>query len=354
MAKKETSRTVLVQDPVFLEHDTGSGHPERSDRLRAIAAALQERGLDGRLPRLPLREATEEELLRVHTKDLIGRVAATASRSHDYLDGDTPTSTQSYHAALLAAGSLINATDAVIAGEADNAFALVRPPGHHAEPNRSMGFCLFNNIAVATAHALARHDLQRVLIVDWDVHHGNSTQHTFDRDPRVMFFSIHRFPFYPGTGAIDEIGEGPGSGFTINVPCMGGQGDEFYDAAFARILTPAALAFKPELVLISAGFDAHYRDPLGGMEVTEEGFTRLAARVKAIAETCCGGKMVATLEGGYDLQGLASSTADVIEVFMGAKNAPATPLAPPSNFARYAELARQLLGRKWPGIGESA
>ena len=238
MVKTRTAKTALVDDPVFMEHDTGPGHPERPERLAAIGAALRERGLDKLLTKLPLREATEEELLRVHTKELIRRVAGTAGRDQDYLDGDTPTSPQSYHAALLAAGSLINAADAVITGQADNAFALVRPPGHHAEPGRSMGFCLFNNIAIAAAHALDRHGLKRILIVDWDVHHGNSTQHTFYHDPRVLFFSIHRYPFYPGTGGIDEIGEGPGKGYNINVPVPGGHGDELYDEVFARILSP--------------------------------------------------------------------------------------------------------------------
>jgi acetoin utilization deacetylase AcuC-like enzyme len=343
--------TGIVLDPVFQEHDTGPGHPERSERLARIEQALTQAGLDKDARKVPLREAAAEELLKVHTKAHLDRIASTAGKDEVYLDADTPTSSRSYHAALLAAGSLMNAVDAVMSGEVNNAFAFIRPPGHHAERDRAMGFCLFNNVAVAAHHALSRHGLKRVLIVDWDLHHGNGTQHSFYEDPRVLYFSTHQYPYYPGTGGLDEIGSGPGRGYTVNVPLPGGAGDEIYDAAFAQVLDPVARGFKPELVLVSAGFDIHRLDPLGGMKVTEQGFARLAGRVLAIAKEHCAGKMVVTLEGGYNLDGQAQSVVEVMKVMMGKKNPPQGDLVPVAGFELLIEKVREYQGAFWPGIG---
>ena len=341
----------IVADPVFMKHDTGPGHPERRERLERIYSMLQEQGLWEAAEKIPLREASAEELLRVHAPGHLERVAATAGRDRSWMDGDTPTGADSYQAALLAAGSLLNATDAVCSDRLDNAFALVRPPGHHAEREQAMGFCLFNNVAVAAAHALDQHGMSRVLVIDWDVHHGNGTQHSFYSDPRLLYFSTHRYPFYPGTGYFDEIGSGPGRGYTVNVPLPAGSDDSVFDAVFARLLEPVARGFQPELILVSAGFDAHRRDPLGGMMVTEQGYARMAARVLALARELCGGKLVITLEGGYDLEGQAKSVAEVMMLMMGKKEAPPGDLEPPPGFEQIIDKEKQCLGELWPGLG---
>jgi acetoin utilization deacetylase AcuC-like enzyme len=224
---------------------------------------------------------------------------------------------------LIAAGAAIEAVDAVCTGTAANAFALVRPPGHHAVPNRAMGFCLFNNVAIAAAHARAARDMQRVLVVDWDVHHGNGTEATFYGSRDVLFFSTHQFPFYPGTGDLRACGAGTGEGYTVNVPFAGGANDGDYALVFRDLLGPIAEQYQPDLVLVSAGFDAHRSDPLGGMRLTEEGFANLCAEVKAIADKFAGGRLVLVLEGGYDLAGLARSVQACVEVMAGS--------APPPN-----------------------
>ncbi|HUT53050.1 MAG TPA: histone deacetylase, partial [bacterium] len=320
--------TGLVADPVFMEHDTGPGHPERPERLEKIYALLDEKGLSAKALKIPLRPATAAELLAVHGKAHLERIAATAGREQVYLDGDTPTGPKSYHTALLAAGGMLNAVDAVMEGSVSNAFALFRPPGHHAERDRAMGFCLFNNVAVAAHHAMNQHGLKRVLIADWDLHHGNGTQSAFYPDPRVLYFSTHQFPYYPGSGGLDEIGSGAGQGFTVNVPLPAGCGDDVYESVFADVLEPVARGFKPELILVSAGFDIHRLDPLGGMKVTELGFARMAARLKGLAEQFCRGRLVAALEGGYHLDGLSRGVAAVVEVLMGLNTAPVTRPAP--------------------------
>ena len=343
----------LVADPVFMSHDPGVGHVEKPGRIGVILSTLEERGLLSATTRIPLREAGEDEILKVHSRGLLQQVAATSGREQCWLDGDTPTSPDSYRSALLAAGSLMNAVDAVMAGEVSTAFALVRPPGHHAERERSMGFCLFNNVAVAAHHLFDRHGLTRVLIVDWDVHHGNGTQHAFYSDPRALYFSTHRYPFYPGTGFFDEVGEGKGRGFTVNVPLPPRCDDAEFDAAFDRILAPVAKGFKPEFILVSAGFDTHRADPLGGMAMTENGFARLTGRLLELAREWCGGKVVLTLEGGYDLKGLAGSVAAVIEVCLGRQPVPAGKLDPPPGFSRVVEKSQECLGEFWPGIGST-
>jgi acetoin utilization deacetylase AcuC-like enzyme len=335
-------RTGIVRDEVYLEHDTGHGHPERADRLRALARLLEENPRDGLLE-VKARDATAEELLRIHVPEHLRRVEATAGRPRSAFDADTPVSARSYDAARRAAGGVLALVDAVMNGRVTNGFGFVRPPGHHAEASRPMGFCLFNNVAIAAAHLRASHGLERVLIVDWDVHHGNGTQHSFYRDSSVLFVSSHQYPFYPGTGAADEVGLGEGEGFTINLPFPEGYGDRQYVEAYLEIVEPVARQFRPQFILISAGFDAHRRDPLASMEVTEDGFGRLARAILRVARDLCDDRAVAVLEGGYDLVGLARSAGTVLEE-MGGRNLD-EPVSPPAGGAppsirRTLEIAR--------------
>lgn len=310
-------KTAVVRDERYLGHEPGMWHPECPDRLRAIYSMLNQPDMEGVFLDLPARRATREELLRIHSPQYVDMILATAGKGYRSLDPDTAVSEGSCEAALLAAGGLCDAVSAVISGEIDNAFALVRPPGHHAEYSRGMGFCLFNNLAVGARHALAAHGVNRVLVVDWDLHHGNGTQHTFEEDASVLYFSTHQYPYYPGTGASEQIGRGSGEGFTVNVPLSSGKGDAEYAAVFHRILRPVALGFKPELILVSAGFDTHQNDPLGGMRVTSPGFRRLARTILEIADDCCRGRVVMALEGGYDLDGLSRSVRAVIREMAG-------------------------------------
>ena len=290
----------------FADHVTPPGHPERVSRgevLLSVAADLRAAGADVVEPR----RVTDEELLAVHDGDYLTQLRETAGRAVA-LDPDTFTSPESYEVARLAAGAAAGAVDAVLEGAAGTrALALVRPPGHHAERGRAMGFCLFNNVAVATAHARSR-GLSRVAIVDYDVHHGNGTQHTFYDDSHVLFISSHQFPYYPGTGAAGEIGTGAGTGFTVNLPLAAGATDADYERVFSEVAFPVLRQFAPELILISAGFDAHADDPLGGMRLTAAEFVRLTSSIVAIADECCGGRVVALTEGGYDLKALADCT----------------------------------------------
>jgi acetoin utilization deacetylase AcuC-like enzyme len=300
--------TLLYSDPLFLKHETGQ-HPERPARLRSITARLDASGLAARCTAgtyLPLKEET---LLSVHSPEQVRRARQAAERGGGRLDPDTVVSPASFEVALAAAGACVAAVDAVLAGPERNALCLVRPPGHHATPTRSMGFCLFGNVALAARHARTAHQLNRVLIVDWDVHHGNGTQDIFYEDPAVTFFSIHRYGmgFYPGTGAADETGTGPALGHTLNAPVRYGTPRPDYRAAFTRALEKAAAASRPELVLVSAGFDAHARDPIGSLGLEVEDFAWLTRQVLDVARAHAGGRLVSCLEGGYDLEALAES-----------------------------------------------
>ncbi len=265
---------------------------------------------------------TKKELLLVHAGYYIDTLAATSGIEYTYLDPDTQTCAASYEAALLAAGGLCEAISKVCRGKLKNAFALVRPPGHHAERGQAKGFCLFNNIAVGARYAQESLGIGRVLIVDWDLHHGNGTQHSFEEDPTILYFSTHQFPYYPGTGAYSEIGAGKGRGFTVNVPLTIGYGDAEYLSLFQRVLKPIALEYKPELILVSAGFDIYIGDPLGGMNVTPSGFAAMTRAVMDIADQCCAGKVVLTLEGGYDLYGERDSVKEVLKELAGLTRTP--------------------------------
>jgi acetoin utilization deacetylase AcuC-like enzyme len=287
------------------DHLTPPGHPERVERFEAMQVVVNEFRERGGQVREP-RRVTDAELGRVHEAAYIESIKATAGRA-TALDPDTYTSPLTYDAAMLAAGAAVNAVEHVLeAGAGARALAVVRPPGHHAERNRAMGFCFFNNIAVAAAHARAR-GLARVAIVDYDVHHGNGTQWAFYPDPSVLFVSSHQYPFYPGTGAAGDIGTGAGQGFTVNLPMAAGATDADFERSYASIALPVLRQFKPDLILLSAGYDAHMDDPLGGMRLTTACFGRLTAAIAAVADECCAGKLVAVTEGGYDLTALADS-----------------------------------------------
>ena len=300
----------------FADHLTPPGHPERVERadlMQAIASEFRSGGGEVREPRA----ATREELQRIHHADYVGLIAETAGRA-TALDADTFTSPDTYDVACLAAGAAVSAVDWVLdperqisAGPA-RAMAMVRPPGHHAEADRAMGFCFFNNVAVAAAHARAA-GLARVAIVDYDVHHGNGTQWSFYTDPSVLFISSHQFPYYPGTGAATEIGSAAGKGYTINLPLAAGATDADYEMVYARVAVPVLKQFRPQLILISAGFDAYMDDPLGGMRLTSDCFGRLTSMIAAVADECCDGRVVAITEGGYNLEGLAASLRATID-----------------------------------------
>lgn len=311
------NKTGIVKDERYMDHQMGAHHPESPKRLEAIYAMLEEPDMKGHFFDVPVRPAERDELLLVHSADYVDRLAATAGKAYTYLDPDTQTSAGSYEAALLAAGGLCQAISMVNSGELDNAFALVRPPGHHAEKSRAMGFCLFNNVALGAVYARTDLKLDRLLIVDWDLHHGNGTQHSFEEDPSILYFSTHQYPYYPGTGAFDETGRGSGEGFTINVPLSVGCGDGEYLGIFEGILRPLALEFKPQMILVSAGFDIHEGDPLGGMQVTPNGFAGLTRSIMEMADACCGGKVVMTLEGGYNVYGQSDSVKEVLKELSG-------------------------------------
>ncbi|MFM8708991.1 MAG: histone deacetylase [Planctomycetia bacterium] len=303
-------RTGLVTSEAYTAHVTGQGHPESPDRVRAILARLRADGLLDRTVAIPPRPATDEELRRCHSADYLRIVREdVADGLHKLSTGDTPLSAKSLETALLAAGGVLDAVDAVMAGRVTHAAAIVRPPGHHATPTRGMGFCLFNNVAVAARHAQAAHGVKRVLVADWDVHHGNGTQDMFYADGTVLFFDTHQSPLYPGTGSRDETGKGAGAGLIMNRPFAAGAGRKEIVGAFRDELVPAADAFRPDLVLVSAGFDSRIGDPLGGFRLTDDDFAELTRIVQGIAAKHCGGRLVSTLEGGYALDGLAAAVA---------------------------------------------
>jgi acetoin utilization deacetylase AcuC-like enzyme len=326
----------LIYDPVYLKHDTGD-HVENRSRLVATMGLLEESGLLDRLTRLSPRAATAEEIALVHSRDHVARVQGYSARGGGWLDGDTVASPDSFTVALYAVGGVLRGVDAIVAGEVDQAFALVRPPGHHATPDYAMGFCLFNNVAIAAKYAMASHGLERVLIADFDVHHGNGTEETFYGDPNVLYFSTHQYPHYPGTGAVAEDGVAEGKGTTVNVPLPAFCGDEEYRRAYTEILVPVARRFRPQLILVSAGYDAHRDDPLAAMQVTVDGFAAITGILKELAAEFCGGRLLLSLEGGYHLQALAHSIRATLEVLLGSPVSP-DPLGTPHGGAQGRDI----------------
>jgi acetoin utilization deacetylase AcuC-like enzyme len=300
--------TLLITDPRFLLHDTGQ-HPECADRLRSITARLQQSGLIERCTPLSFAPISDQAISRVHDGSFFAKLDELVAEGGGHTDPDTVVSVESPKVARLAAGAACAAVDAVLAGKDRTALCLIRPPGHHATPTRMMGFCLFNNIALAARHAIDDRGLQRVLIVDWDVHHGNGTQDVFYADPRVMFLSVHRYGhgFYPGTGSADETGTGRGLGFTRNVPLPFGTSRQAFFDEFSRAVAESADKIKPELVLLSAGFDAHRLDPVGSLGLESDDYIRLTEKVLEVSKTHANGRLVSCLEGGYHLNALAES-----------------------------------------------
>jgi acetoin utilization deacetylase AcuC-like enzyme/formylglycine-generating enzyme required for sulfatase activity len=314
---EETPKTGFLYDDIYLEHKTTEGHPEAPQRLVAIVERLRTSEIYSQLCELTPLPVALEWLTTVHTHEYIKRAQKSCESRIGYLDSlDTPISSESYGAALVAVGGVFSAVDAVMDKKVANAFCAIRPPGHHALKDTAMGFCIFNNVAIGARYIQKKYNLSKILIVDWDVHHGNGTQAAFYDDPNVLYFSVHRYPFYPGTGGESERGSGEGLNYNINVPLPAGSADADYLRVFKEKLKPAALSFSPDFVLISAGFDAHKDDLLGGMQVTEQGFAQLTQIVKEIAQKCCEGRLVSVLEGGYGLEGLAASVEAHIRVLM--------------------------------------
>lgn len=305
-------KTGIVKDRRYMLHSAGFAHPESPERLGIIYEMLDNPLNEWKFTQIEPREATHQEIELIHTPSYVEFIASTAGKRSVYLDPDTATSPETYDIAKLAVGGVCNAIDAVMEGTVDNAFALVRPPGHHAEKDTAAGFCVFNNIAIGAMHAIKKYNLKKILIVDWDLHHGNGTQHSFYGDHRVLYFSTHQYPYYPGTGSLQETGRGQGEYYTINVPLGAGAGDSEFVKIFRRILVPVSQEFKPDLVLLSAGFDTYFQDPLGAMQVTPDGYAALTRILLDIADECCKGRFVAVLEGGYHLVGLARSVKSVL------------------------------------------
>lgn len=336
-------RALLVDDPLFDEHRADGPHPERPERLHAARGALERLHERIDFERLRARDPSEDELVRVHTPEYLALLGRSAGH-RGMLDADTFLAPRSVAAAHRAAGAALTLTESVLRGDARWGVALVRPPGHHARPDAAMGFCLLNNVAVAAAQARCL-GAERVLVLDWDVHHGNGTQEMFYSDPSVLYVSLHQYPYYPGTGAAEELGQGDGRGYTVNVPLSAGAGDAEYAAAFERIVCPIVETYRPDLVLLSAGFDAHARDPLGGMTLTDEGYRMLTRALLAVVSPTCPWSVV--LEGGYDLAGLAGALEATCKALTGNDAPVVPPGAPSTTHSREIEKTRALLGQYW-------
>ncbi len=347
-----TRRFACVEDPRYRQHQGPEGHPERPDRLIAVGQALDAH----RSALLPIasRQATDEEILRVHGPGHLQALAVAAEQAPVRIDADTYLGAGSLEIARLAAGATIDLARAVARRDVDTGLAAVRPPGHHAEAGQAMGFCLFNNVAIAAQALRAEEGVERVLILDWDVHHGNGTQHSFEADRDVLYVSTHQHPYYPGTGAAGEVGVGAGEGATVNVPLPAGCGDREYLGVFQRVLAPVVAHFRPDVILVSAGFDAHEDDPLAAMQVTREGFAGMAAIARALADTHAGGRLAFVLEGGYALSGLRQGTDAMVAAAL-AGQAPALP--EPVAFEEGSLLAQAVgrvvaaHGHRVPGLG---
>jgi acetoin utilization deacetylase AcuC-like enzyme len=309
--------TGVIFSPDVKRHDPGGGHPESPARIDAVSRALESPALSNRIEVIPPRPAEKEHVLLVHWERLYDEVMETRGRERTYLDSDTVASNDTAEAAHLAVGTVLTGIERVVEGRLKNAFAVSRPPGHHAKPDKAMGFCFFNNVAVGAMYALTRFQFQRVLVIDFDVHHGNGTQKAFYTSPEVLYISTHQHPHYPGTGSLTETGKDDGEGFTLNVPMPAGMGDREYLQIFRDVIVPVGIEYRPELILVSAGFDAHRNDPLGGMELTAFGYAAMTREILRLAETTCQGRTIFALEGGYHLSSLEESVASLLAVLCG-------------------------------------
>ncbi len=341
----------VVEDSRFLDHVGPAGHPERPERLTAVGSALDARTEP--LSRLALRSASADEILRVHTRAHFDEVRAAAARAPSRLDADTYASSDSFEVALLAAGASVDLAKRVAGRDAASGLAAVRPPGHHAESDRAMGFCLFNNVAIAARALQQDLGIDRILVLDWDVHHGNGTQHFFEADDSVLYVSTHQFPFYPGTGSVGETGVGAGEGFTLNIPLPAGCGDVEYVGVLQRLVAPAAIAFRPEMILVSAGFDSHRDDPLAAMNVTADGFRGMTSIIRSLADDLSGGRLAFILEGGYSASGLIDGVTSVMDGIVGSDPTPypsETDVSPNSVLQRVTDQVSGLHGRAFPRL----
>ncbi|MEE8418446.1 MAG: histone deacetylase [candidate division Zixibacteria bacterium] len=305
MVRIDSDKIGIVTDSAFLLHDTGPGHPESPDRLKAVEEAISE--ISEETVELEAREASRQELLLVHTPEYVERILSLDPGGLIMLDADTAFSSHTKSAALKAVGGVLEAVDKIINGDFSRAFCAVRPPGHHAEAGRAMGFCIFNNIATGAAYALTKKDMHRVAIIDWDLHHGNGTQNIFYERDDVLYVSLHQYPHYPGSGSADDRGIGKGTGYTINIPMAAGSSDGEYREAFTAVIIPALTDFRPQMLFISAGFDAHRDDPLGGMNLSSEFYGEMTAMLRKVADEFCDGEVISVLEGGYGLSAIKES-----------------------------------------------
>jgi acetoin utilization deacetylase AcuC-like enzyme len=348
----QPGKILVVSDPRYQDHRGPDGHPERPERLLAVEEALSE--FEDLIERRAPRAAEADEIQRVHGREHWSRIEKSAGFPHTRLDPDTYACRESFEVARLAAGGTADLARSIAEGDASCGIAAVRPPGHHAEADRAMGFCLFNNVAVAARALQAECGLEKLLILDWDVHHGNGTQHSFEDDPSVLYVSTHQFPYYPGTGDFGEAGTGRGLGTTVNVPMPAGCGDEEYVGAMARLLVPVALHYQPQMILVSCGFDAHRDDPLASMDVTGAGYRAMTGIVRSLAEELCGGRVLFVLEGGYAASSLIDGTRAVVDVMSSEdteKLNEISDLEPGSPLRGIVERVASVHARHWPGIG---
>ncbi|WP_419661481.1 histone deacetylase family protein [Desulfosarcina variabilis str. Montpellier] len=349
------THTGVVWDPVYLEHVTDAGHPDHPRRLRRLYDCLQVPSMADRFITVTPQAADDQEILLIHSPAYLNKVKATVGKGGAALSADTLTCDRSFHVAAMAAGGVIKAIGQVLDGTLANALVLCRPPGHHAERTRAMGFCIFNNVAIGAMVARKIMGLARVMVVDWDLHHGNGTQHAFERDPNVFFFSSHQFPHYPNTGHATETGLGPGEGTTMNVPLMKGCGDGEFIAIYQRLFMPVVRAFKPELILVSAGLDIHADDPLGAMNVNPAGFAGLTRLMLDLAREICRGRVVFCLEGGYDADAMASGVLAMIDEMTGCTTTDVNALALAADDNRVKTITHRCAhvhGRFWEELSQ--
>ncbi len=336
-------KTGIVKGEIFLKHRPGEGCPDTPQRLEDIYHMLNDPDMQEIFVDVLPRKATKEEILLFHTPEYFGKIAETKGKELIAFTADTHASEDSFDAALYATGSLFSAISRVAAKKIANAFALIRPPGHHSEKSRAMGYCLFNHIVLGAIFAQTNLKLGKILIVDWDLHHGNGTQHAFARDPNVLFFSVHQAKLFPGTGSFTDRGSGPGEGYTINLPLPRGYGDAEYTAIFEQLLTPVAEQFQPELILVSAGFDTHKKDPMGGMFLTAEGFAGMTGSLKKMADKVCQGKLVMCLEGGYNCNALSESVKAVLKEMAGINCCNVSAMAAKADKKKMAYVVRRCI-----------